>query len=199
VPRTPRLCGARGQPGREAAQQPLAADGKGIRFVGSQFAGPATAGGRTFNYANEGRPGYTIANTPVPQNGITELVPSPALSEVPDIVLLHIGVNDVNYIAGLSTMLNRLDTLLGLLAQSLPTSWIVVAQNTTYNFPSPEFATYIAGIPGIVAARVALGQRFRTCNMQTLLLTDLSDGVHPNDSGYSKMAAIWYAAIKDLL
>ena len=26
-----------------------------------------------------------------------------------------------------------------------------------------------------------------------------SDGVHPNDQGYTYMAGIWYAAIKDLL
>jgi lysophospholipase L1-like esterase len=26
-----------------------------------------------------------------------------------------------------------------------------------------------------------------------------SDGTHPNDQGYAYMAAVWYAAIKDLL
>jgi len=176
-----------------------AQDGKAIQFVGTQASGPSAFAGLGLNPANEGHPGYTIANTPVPQSGITELVSTVIPATTPDIVLLHIGVNDVNYTAGLATMLTRLDTLLGSLVTAAPSTWIIVAQNTPYNFTSPEFATYIAGIPGLVATRVGGGQKLRSCNMQTLFLSDLADSVHPNDSGYSKMGAIWYAAIKDLL
>lgn len=36
-------------------------------------------------------------------------------------------------------------------------------------------------------------------DMSKMPTSQLADGVHPNDAGYSYMADVWYAAIKDLL
>ena len=57
-----------------------------------------------------------------------------------------------------------------------------------------------AKIPGIVQSHAAKGQHIIGVDMSKLPLSDLhSDGTHPNDQGYTYMAGIWYAAIKDLL
>jgi hypothetical protein len=179
-----------------------AADGTQLNFLGTQFAGPATISGRPFSYANEGRIGWTIAGPypGTPTAGLTTITPSPALDGAPDIILLHIGINDVNYTAGLTTLLTRLTTLVQSIYTAIPWCKVVVAQNTTANAAlPPEWFTYVNGIPGMAATFAAAGRWIRTVNMQVLTLADLSDAVHPNDAGYAKMAAIWYPAIRDLL
>jgi lysophospholipase L1-like esterase len=59
--------------------------------------------------------------------------------------------------------------------------------------------TYNGKIPGVVQAVVGTGKHVIMVDMSKIPTADLSDGIHPNDTGYSYMADIWYAAIKDLL
>lgn len=55
-------------------------------------------------------------------------------------------------------------------------------------------------LPGIVRSHASKGQHIIGVDMSRLPGTGLnSDGAHPNDQGYAFMAAVWYAAIKDLL
>lgn len=179
-----------------------AADGKAFEYVGTQRFGPTSVNGVPMNPAHNGFPGYCISATPEPRLGLQEILPCPLFTVKPDIVLLHIGVNDLNYAPWIPTMISRLNTLLDTIVAYSPMSTIVLAQNTPYMVipGQPGFDTYIAAIPGIVAARQAAGQLFRTCNMQQLDgNTEIADGIHPNDTGYAHMAAIWYAAIKDML
>jgi len=177
-------------------------DGVPIRFVGTQAAGPATVSGLSFLSANEGHPGYTIANTPTPSSGITELVATVFPATTPDIVLLHIGVNDVNYSAGLPTMLDRLTTLVQTIFNAAPRCRVVLAKNTVVNMgPLAAWDTYVAGVPGVAATFASSGYICTSVDMSVIpwSTTDFADGVHPNDSGYAKMAGIWYGAIRRLL
>jgi lysophospholipase L1-like esterase len=181
-----------------------ATQGKILQFVGTQLNGPAFASGVLWPRGCEGYPGWAIADTPFPQEGITKLVPTPALSASPDIVLLMIGINDNVYAPWWSTMINRLDTLVGLLVTNAPSAWIVVGTLCPWNFPSynlspPYLTAYCQAIPGMVATRAGLGQKVRSVDFQVLTLADLADEVHPNDGGYEKMANIWWAAIRDLV
>jgi hypothetical protein len=47
---------------------------------------------------------------------------------------------------------------------------------------------------GIVDARSKAGKRVSVVDMGSALnaATDLSDALHPNDSGFTKMAAVWF-------
>lgn len=51
-----------------------------------------------------------------------------------------------------------------------------------------------------MARHAALGQKVYFVDMYTALsLADLADGIHPNQTGYSKMAARWYGCITQVL
>ncbi len=174
-----------------------------ITFVGSQTRGPATVSGQTFPAHHEGHAGWTIDPGYNSYSGISTLVPSPALSYGPHIILLHIGTNDL-FAAGTSSMATRLDALVEKIAQDAPSALIVLAQitppGTSNSSTTAAQMAYNSKIPGIIQAHAARGQHIMGVDMSKMPLSDLtSGGVHPNDAGYSYMANIWYAAIKNLL
>lgn len=52
----------------------------------------------------------------------------------------------------------------------------------------------------VVNTRAAQGRSVTYVDMYSVLeLSDLADGVHPNATGYGKMADVWYGAIAELL
>ena len=48
---------------------------------------------------------------------------------------------------------------------------------------------------------IALGRNISVVNMESQLdySSDMSDSLHPNSSGYQKMANVWYAALQNYL
>jgi lysophospholipase L1-like esterase len=97
-------------------------------------------------------------------------------------------------------MSTRLEALLDKIAQASPSSLIVLAQITPLAYASSALTTYNAKIPGIVQAHAAKGQHIIGVDMSKMPTADIaSDSVHPNDKGYTYMAGVWYAAIKNLL
>jgi lysophospholipase L1-like esterase len=144
--------------------------------------------------------------------GISSLVPSPALDGKPQIVLLHIGTNDLFPTKDGAGMAMRLDALVEKIAGAAPTALIVLAQITPVGTTNTGHtqdqvaaanaaqASYNSKIPAIIAAHAAKGQHIIGVDMSKMPLSDLTtSSVHPNDQGYAYMAGIWYAAIKELL
>jgi lysophospholipase L1-like esterase len=174
-----------------------------LTFLGSQSAGPATVSSVTFPKNHEGHDGYTVDSgystygTP----GISSLIPSPAFTTIPDIVLLHIGTNDITSTGSASTTTStRLDGLLTKIVGAAPKALIVVAQITPVSYTSADLTSYNSKIPGIVQTHASQGQHIISVDMSQMPKSDLaSDGVHPNDQGYAYMANIWYTAIKGYL
>ena len=163
-----------------------------VTFTGSLNNGPTQVSGQAFPRMHEGHSGWTITQ-------LGPLIPSPALGGKPNIVLLHIGTNDIGYRdpAGMAT---HLEALLDKIAQNGPDALIVVAQITAARTDNDIRDAYNAKIPGIVQSRAAKGQHIISVDVNKLPMAGLSsDGVHPNDQGYTYMAGVWYAAIKDLL
>jgi hypothetical protein len=186
-------------------------------FIGSLTHGPTTVSGQAFPRKHEGRAGWTIdpGYTEYPgqgYGGISSLVPSPALNGNPNIILLHIGANDLFPTKDGAGMATRLDALVGKIAQNAPDALIVLAQITpvgTSNSGHTQAqvdaanaaqALYNSKIPGIIQAHAAKGRHIIGVDMSKMPLSDLTTAsLHPNDKGYAYMAGIWYAAIKDLL
>ena len=173
-------------------------------FTGSLTNGPTTVSGQAFPRMHEGHPGWTIDpgyNTiSSSYGGISSLVPSPALNGNPNIILLHIGTNDL-FARDTANMSTRLEALIDKVAANAPSALIVLAQITPRGSTDAALTTYNSRMPGIVQAHAAKGQHIIGVDMSKLPVpSDLnSDGTHPNDQGYTYMAGIWYAAIKDLL
>lgn len=180
----------------------VVAANKKVTFLGSQSDGPATVSGVSFPKNHEGHDGYTVDSgfskygTP----GISSLIPSPAFSTIPDIVLLMIGTNDITSTSSPGSTSTRLDGLLGKIVAAAPNALVVVAKITPVSYSSTDLTNYNAKIPGIVDARVAQGQHIALVDMSAMPKSGLaSDGVHPNDQGYTYMANTWFTAIQGFL
>jgi lysophospholipase L1-like esterase len=163
----------------------LASDGYSIDFVGSRQSG----NGIISDPDNEGHPGWTIPQikSGIDSNGWLE-------SYRPDIILLHIGTNDIRR-GDVASATGNLSALLDDMLVRLPQTHIIVAQIIPFRRGSdPEHQSYNAAIPGIVASK---GPRVSMVDMQNILSkSDYADGLHPNASGYDKMALAWEPAIR---
>ena len=163
----------------------LAKDGYIIDFVGSQRSGNRTVR----DPDNEGHPGWTIAQikSGIDANGWLE-------TYQPDIILLHIGTNDIGQ-GNVAWAAGNLSALLDDILVRLPKVRVIVAQIIPFQHgPDQDHQSYNAAIPGMVAAK---GPRVSMVDMQSILSkSDYADGVHPNTSGYDKMARAWETALR---
>jgi lysophospholipase L1-like esterase len=170
--------------------------GKKVTFTGSQSNGPAMVAGQTFPKNNEGHSGWTITQ-------VAGLVPSPALSTTPHIVLLHIGTNDVYVGSGQAMMGDRLGSLVDKITSAAPNALVVVAKIVPLSSANwnATIKTYNDGIPALVQKRADMGKHVMVVDLNTGFMPSMlsNDGVHPNKSGYDFMGDKWFAAISDLL
>jgi len=188
---------------RKALRDRLLAAGYAVDFVGSQSAG-ASAG--LDDPANEG---YSGARQRELRDGITTwLNRNPS-----DVVLLHIGTNDVNAAAEtdvtpIAELLARVDTW-----SSNPANPAVQLQLATIIGQRFGGASYVPvfnrNLKGVYqadwadpsGARPRFVVRLIDMNAKLDVATDLSDpaadsvGLHPNPSGYRKMADTWFDAL----
>lgn len=168
-------------------------DGKTLTFTGSVANGPRMVEGMPFPRNNEGHSGWKIAQ-------LQPLIPSPALEEVPHIVLLMIGTNDVAQNDALQAAPERLGALLDLLAEHAPEAWVFVATILPLGRSSSAVTTYNDAIPALVQERADAGKHVVLVDQfDGFPTSELGDGVHPNQQGYERMAGVWYEAIRDLL
>ncbi|WP_437751911.1 SGNH/GDSL hydrolase family protein [Sorangium sp. So ce1389] len=163
-----------------------------ITFTGTQqMNGPAMVDGAPFPRNHEGISGETIEQ-------IANRVPSPALRDMPHIVLLHAGTNDMARSAnGANT---RLAALLDELIAEAPDALIVVSSIIPLPFAAASVDTFNATIPGLVEERASAGAHIIFADQFTGFPTsELGDQVHPNQAGYARMAGVWYEAIEGYL
>jgi lysophospholipase L1-like esterase len=163
-------------------------DGYSIDFVGSRRSGNGVIPGPE----NEGHPGWTI-----PQ--IKKGIDSEGWLETyqPDIILLHIGTNDIRW-GNAASAPDNLSVLLDDILARLPQTHVIVAQIIPFRRgPDHTHQSYNAAIARIVASK---GPRLSMVNMQNILSSsDYADGLHPNVAGYDKIARAWERAIRAVL
>ncbi|MFY1576679.1 cellulose binding domain-containing protein [Verrucosispora sp. WMMD703] len=164
--------------------QKLVAGGHQVDFVGSMSNGPSSLGDRN----HEGHSGWTIAQ--IDANVVNWL-----RATTPRTVMLHIGTNDM--FGNSSGAPSRLSTLIDKITATAPAADVFVATIVPLSGADSQVRTFNAAIPGIVQSKVDAGRRVHLVDMyNALTLADLADGVHPNARGYSKMAAVWYDALR---
>ncbi len=169
--------------------QLMNASSPGVDFVGSSASGPAELRDRD----HEGHPGWEIAQLDARVRGwLTEYRP--------DIVLLHIGTNDVLRHHALANAPTRLSALLGHITTTLPSAQVYVATIIPLGRASIDrrARVYNASVTRLVRARAAVDPHVHLVDMHSALgRKDLTvDGIHPNKAGYSAMAARWFAALR---
>ena len=122
----------------------------------------------------------------------------------PDIILLLVGANDidqailgntqidiVNYPANLTALINELVTL-------RPSAKVITADITPWPSESADVATVIGMIHTVVTNFQAQGANVSEVDLNTHFPVSngiSSDGLHPDDTGYTFMAGQWFNAI----
>ncbi len=163
-----------------------------VDFVGSQINGPVSLG----DINHEGHPGWRIDQIDAQINGWMD-------AYGPQIVLLHIGTNDVNADYDLPNAPARLSALIDKICAKLPFGGKVYVAKLTPLGDSGAAArlqTYNDQIPGIVQSKAGEGKPVFLVDMfSAMTAADLVDGIHPSAAGYSSMGDVWYEAIKSNL
>jgi len=157
-------------------------------FVGTQIDGTMS------DPDNEGHYGYRI-------DQIAGLINSSLATYKPNIVTLDIGINDLGQNYEVSTAPSRLASLIDQILASEPDATVLVAQlivNATASVES-EVVTFNDQLPAIVQSRASAGKHVYLVDMSALTTADLSDGLHPNDTGYQLMANAWDTAVQEVI
>jgi lysophospholipase L1-like esterase len=161
----------------------LESDGYLFDFVGSQKSGEGLA-----DPDNEGHPGWRIPN-------LREAIASEGWLETyqPDIILLHIGSNDLRY-GNSAYAPGNLSALLDDILARLPGTYIIVAQIIRTRWGSDaKHRFYNDAIPDIVASK---GAQVSMVDMREVpSKNDFTTLYHPSPVGYDKMAHAWEVAI----
>jgi lysophospholipase L1-like esterase len=169
----------------------LVADHSHVIFVGSQYNGPASLPNRN----HEGHPGWRI-------DQISTHIVAWLQTYQPQIILLHIGSNDIIQHHSVSSAPARLRYLLDQITATLPQATVIVAQITPLRNPSlnAQVIAYNRSIPQIVEQMESQGKHVTYVDMYDAVpVSDLGDGIHPNDAGYALMAGVWFHALQPII
>jgi len=171
---------------RVKLQRDLTAGGRRFTMVGSQEDGsddPAIQNG------HEGHPGFWIEN-------LAEQVDVWIRPRQPDVVLLMAGTNDILNDSPSNAVPNRLSELIDKVAAAAPNATILVSAVPSLLGKDQARLAYNAAIPGVVSPKQAAGKKVAFVDVAAgVQLTDLRDGVHPNEAGDEKLGAAWAKAL----
>jgi lysophospholipase L1-like esterase len=177
---------------RTALEDLLVADGTRFDFVGTLNDGPPELADKD----HEGHhPAFSIAH-------IRDGVGAWLTATNPDVILLMVGTNDFNGddldVAGAPA---RLAELLDRIERARPNTRVVLASIPPLANPSDDgqARAYNATMPAMVQARANRGFPITFVDIYSALtVADLEEGVHrvhPNVTGYAKIAAAWHKAL----
>ena len=93
-----------------------------------------------------------------------------------------------------------MDSLLDLLYKKIPGTTIILS-TLLPNKDQPEWVEDISTKYREIAAKRRLaGDKLVLADMSTFItLDDLADATHPDDTGYKRMASVWWAAVQEAI
>lgn len=167
-------------------------DRRDVTFVGSLRDGSSGIGDGYKRH--EGHPGWRI-------DQIRANIDTYLSSSDPDVVLLHIGTNDIMQDYRLATAPDRLQGLVNRICQRQPSARLIVATIAPIPSRPGKVNAYNRAMPDIVRNARANGCKANLVDMNAALAdADIStDGVHPSQTGYNKMGDRWYVMMRDHL
>ena len=169
----------------------LIAAKRDFTFVGTQSSGDINLESRR----HEGHKGYRIED-------IANEVETWFGAQEPDHILLMIGTNDILQNHQLPTAPGRLSALIDQITTFRPSADLVVSSLPPLSDPSLDVKVqqFNSTIPAIVEGKVNQGKSVSFVDVYPALTTaDLRDGIHPNATGYARMAERWRDALVPLL
>jgi lysophospholipase L1-like esterase len=176
---------------RTSLYDTLTGTGYNVDFVGSTYSRHAADQDRNL----EGWPGYVAY-------GIRNLVQDALAMNAPDLILLHIGTNDLSSatsvvssaLAGTSAVLNKMD----MVSKTIPVVVARIINQKTYN---SNVAQYNIDLAALVASRIANGDKLYLVDQEPVLnyATDMYDNLHPGITAASKMSTPWFNELLTML
>jgi chitodextrinase len=174
--------------------QHLQNEGYNVDFVGGQM---AAYNGEPSNYGfDQNHEGH--AN--IRADEIRANIRAWAEANVPDIVLLHAGTNDIRQGFGPENPIDDIANIISILREVNPNVKVLLAQIIpAQNFES-QINQFNALIPQLAASSSTSQSPVIVVDQNSgFSLSDTFDGLHPNSSGDSKMASKWISALRDVL
>jgi hypothetical protein len=174
--------------GRVGYRAPLSlamrAEGYDKDFVGSRS--NSCDGGCAYDPDHEGHGGWTPAE-------IAAALPAWLQSTPPEVVLLHIGTNQLD-VAG---VMNILD----IIKQHDPEIVVVLARIINRQVYHPETTAFNDQVIALAESRIAGGDRIRIVDQESALTypDDMEDMLHPNSAGFEKMKNTWLIDLRRFL
>ncbi len=180
---------------REPLYESLSNAGYYIDFVGSLKSGQSFI--PLFDYDHEGHPGY-MASGPYGYGEVVKDVYNWLVANPADIILLHIGTNDVvNNAASAGEIASILDEI----DRYSEDVTVVLARIINQKTPVPAVTQFNDSVQAMAESRVAGGDKIIIVDQEHALTypDDMDGNLHPNETGYGKMAWVWFDALSILL
>ena len=174
--------------------------GYDVDFVGGEEAGGDAL--PPFDIDHEGHGGWKadeIVNGNPDQPG-EEQLDQWLVDHRPDIVLLHIGTNDISAGDNPADIVSEVDQILDVIFAYDPVIKVILARIINRANFSQETNDFNNLLPGMVQAHPSRDNIF-IVNQEIALnyLTDMYDNLHPNMLGYNKMADVWFDELLQIL
>lgn len=174
--------------------------GYSVDFVGSLWGiyedTPPPSPCETFDADHEGHYGYRA-------DQILENITVWAQMAQPDVVLIHLGHNDLWYHQSIESTIAELEQIIDRLRAVNPNVKILLAKliPSSVGGELDRIPLLNAQIPSLAARKHTLASPVRVVDQYTGFnpALDTLDGVHPNESGEKKMAARWFGVFNVLL
>ncbi|MGB9714790.1 MAG: GDSL-type esterase/lipase family protein, partial [Thermodesulfovibrionales bacterium] len=168
-----------------------------IDFVGSLHTGQSAI--PVFDYDHEGHPGWGAKRERLYGGGIAPYIQSFLSKNPADIILLHIGTNDISdgkqNINDIKEILDNID----LFSKDIAVILARIINRT--DSKSQQTTQFNNEVEAMAKVRIANGDKIILVDEESALnyIDDMADNLHPNDSGYSKMAEVWFSALSNIL
>lgn len=167
-----------------------------VDFVGStreNFEGTSPLS--DFDQDHEGHWGW-------PADEILKQIDGWVRTSQPDIVLIHLGTNDINQGQSLTSTIEELRRLIKILRRINPRVKVLIAQLIPCGDEAKirQFNRLIMNLARSTNTRrapVIVVDQFSGFNAKAGF--DTYDGCHPNEAGEEKIASRWFAALKKVL
>ncbi|WP_434383144.1 FG-GAP-like repeat-containing protein [Melittangium boletus] len=151
-----------------------------VTYVGSQ------ASGNLPDLANEGHSGYII-------DEIRAGIDGWMTGARPDVVLLHLGINDYNRGVDTANAPARLRVLIDRIFANKPgVTVLVMGLIPTTVGREAQAATFNSQVKAMESGLRQAGKKFRYVQPPALTAAELPDKLHPNDAGYARMAQAFH-------
>ncbi|MFC1771754.1 Ig-like domain-containing protein [Pseudomonadota bacterium] len=189
---------------RKALYDRLVADGFGFDFVGTLNDGYGFA---NFDFNHEGHPGWLASDIAWGRAGgyPTDGVRAWLDTNPTDIVLLHIGTNDLAQgqpafatAIDVESILDEID--LWESDNGTPVT-VLLALIIDANPLDPDFSVFNSNVLAMANNRIANGDDIIVVNQHDALTypDDMADSLHPTAGGYDKMAGPWFNELMNLV